>query len=187
MWGLFMGFFKTASKTLSSASNIISQVNFPHEAVLVKQAAMNISNFAATFVLNIVVMLAFGVVPSPWTVLFPLVILPLFFLGAALGLIVAVISEVSFDASKIIDALLRLLMFATPVIYANKLKAAWLQGIIAWNPLTYLVCSARDIMIYGRLYDATGYFLCAGLSFLLFSAALRLFYVAEDRVVERML
>ena len=52
--------------------------------------------------------------------------------------------------------------------------------------MTYLVCSVRDIVIYGRLYDATGYFICAGISFLLFMVSWRLFYVSENKIIERM-
>jgi ABC-type polysaccharide/polyol phosphate export permease len=61
------------------------------------------------------------------------------------------------------------------VLFANK-----------WNPLTYLVCSCRDIIIYGRLYHPTGYWLAAVISLLTFMVSWRLFYVSEDKVIERM-
>lgn len=80
-----------------------------------------------------------------------------------------------------------LFMYITPVIYSDKVESQLALTIIKWNPSTYLVCSARDIIIYGKLYNAPGYFICAGLSFLLFMISWRLFYVSEDRIIERMI
>jgi len=187
MWGLFMGFFNAARATLSSGESLVMQVNYPHEVLLFMQTAQHLANFLIAFLVNIIVLIAFGVVPS-WKILFfPLVILPLFFLGAAIGLVVSMISVVSVDVDKIITVVLGLMMWITPVIYSDKVNSQLVKILIAWNPLTYLVCSARDIIIYGRLYDATGYFLCASVSFLLFMISWRLFYVSEDKIIERMI
>jgi ABC-type polysaccharide/polyol phosphate export permease len=78
-------------------------------------------------------------------------------------------------------------MWVTPIIYSDKVGNELVRTLIAWNPLTYLVCSARDIIIYGTLYNAGGYFLCAGLSALLFMISWRLFYISEDKIIERMI
>lgn len=52
-----------------------------------------------------------------------------------------------------------------------------------------LVGSARDILIYGHLYQHNyiAYFIAAGGSFLLFMLSWRLFYVSEGQIVERMI
>jgi len=187
MWGLFMGFYNSARSTLSAGSGLVMQVNYPHEALLFKQTAQRLANFSITFVMNIVVLLAFGVVPSWKIVLFPLVVLPLFFLGAAIGLIFSMISIVAVDINRIVNSIMAMLIWATPIIYSNKVANPFIQFIIKWNPLTYLICSARDIIIYGRLYNTTGYLLCAIFSFLLFMISWRLFYVSENKLIEKMI
>jgi ABC-type polysaccharide/polyol phosphate export permease len=75
----------------------------------------------------------------------------------------------------------------TGMLHPGDIGIPFVQKIIKWNPLTYLVCSLRDIIIYGRLYDVAGCFINAGLSFLLFMISWRLFYVSEDRIIERMI
>ncbi len=50
-----------------------------------------------------------------------------------------------------------------------------------------LVCSARDIILFGRLYDNQGFAIVSVLSLVAFLFAWRLFYVSEDKVVERMI
>ena len=187
MWGLFMGFYSSATGTLSAGKGLVMQVNYPHEALLFKQTAQVLANFLIGFVMNIVILIAFGVIPSWQIIFFPLVVLPLFFLGAAIGLVGSMISIVAIDLDKVIKMGMGLLMWVTPVIYSDKIDSPLIQSIIQWNPLTYLVCSARDIIIYGRLYGTTGYFICAGLSFILFMISWRLFYVSENKIVERMI
>jgi lipopolysaccharide transport system permease protein len=139
------------------------------------------------FVMNVIVIMAFQVVPSWKVVFFPLVALPLFFLGAGIGLLVSMISIVAVDVSKAISMGMGLMMYTTPLIYSDTVSSPVVQTIIKWNPLTYLVCSARDIILYGRLYDPTGYLLCTGLSIFIFLISWRLFYVSEDRIIERMI
>ena len=187
MWGLFMGFYQAASQTLSSGSELIMQVHYPHEALLIKQTAQNLAGFVISFALVVVILVFFGVVPS-WRIIFlPLIILPLFFLGAAIGLITSMISVVAVDINNAINVVMGMMMWLTPVIYTSNVPSPVVQAIIKWNPLTYLVCSARDIVIYGRLYDAGGYALSAAAAVLVFLVAWRLFYVSENKVVERMI
>jgi ABC-type polysaccharide/polyol phosphate export permease len=162
------------------------QVNYPHEALLFKQIAQFLANFLISFVMNIAVLLFFKVVPSWGIFLFPIVALPLLFLGVAMGLIVAMIAVVAVDLNSFIGIGMRLLMWATPVVYSSQIENPYLQLAIRWNPLAYLVCSCRDIIIYGRLYHPTGYFIAATLSFIAFMISWRLFYVSEDRLIERM-
>lgn len=187
MWGLYMGFYNSAKSTLSSGKSLVMQVNYPHEALLFKQTAHQLANFSIAFVMNIIVLLIFGVIPSWHIIFFPLVILPIFFLAAAIGLVVSMISVVAVDLDRMINMGMGLLFWITPVIYSNNVESPVVRSLIKWNPLTYLVCSARDIIIYGRLYDTTGYFICSGVSFLLFLIAWRLFYVSENRIIERMI
>ena len=187
MWGLFMGFFSSASLTLSAGQALVMQVNYPHEALLFKQTAQHLADFSIMLVMNIIVIMAFQVVPSWKVVVFPLVALPLFFLGAGIGLLVSMISIVAVDVSKALNMAMGLMMYTTPLIYSDTVSSPVVQTIIKWNPLTYLVCSARDIILYGRLYDVTGYLLCTGLSVFIFLVSWRLFYVSEDRIIERMI
>ena len=188
MWGLFMGFYESAGKTLTSAQSLIFQVNYPHEILLFKQVAEFLAAFLIQLAMVLIVLIAFDVTPSPvGLLLFPLVVLPLFFLGVAIGLIDSMIAVVAVDVHKFIVIVLGLWLWLTPVIYSSQVDNELVRTLIAWNPLTYLVCSARDMIIAGRLYHAGGYWLCAGLAMALFLISWRLFYVSEGKVIERMI
>lgn len=186
MWGLFIGMFTAASGTLSSGSDLIMQVKYPHEALLFKQVAQQLADFSIGFSMCLLLLFAFGVTPSWKIIFFPIVALPLFFFSSGLGLIVSMISVVAMDVKKGVDLVIGLLIIITPVIYSNRIDHQIVRTAIKWNPLTYLVCSLRDIIIYGRLYDTGGYLICAVLSLVWFLICWRIFYVSENILVERM-
>jgi lipopolysaccharide transport system permease protein len=162
------------------------QVKYPHEALLFKQVAQQLANFLISFVMNIIILLYFHVIPSWGALLLPLVALPLFFLAAAIGLMVSLISAVAYDLRRVVELSMGVLMYSTPIIYAGDIGNPIVHLINKWNPLTYLVCSCRDMVIYGQLYHPKGYFIAAAISMVVFLISWRLFYISEDKIIERM-
>ena len=187
MWGLFMGFYSASASTLRAAGSLLMQIHFPHEVYLFEQNALQLVNFSILLVLNLLAMIIFGVALSWKLILLPLVLLPLFMAGAAIGLIASVFGAVTMDVRRGLDLTLGMLIWLSPVIYSSSVESSTLTTISRYNPLTYLVCSARDIILYGRLYDTAGFLLSSLLALALFLYACRVFYVAETRLVERML
>lgn len=187
MWGLFVGIFTASTQTLTSVQGIVMQVNFSRETLLFNQAAIQVVNFIISMIINVVVIIIFGIKPSIYSLFLPFVIIPIFFLASSIGLIVSMIAIVAVDINKLITAFIQLLLYTTPIIYSNNIENPWIKTMIKWNPLTYLICSARDLIFWGRLYDTTGFIICSLISFLLFLMSLRLFFVSENKIIERMI
>jgi lipopolysaccharide transport system permease protein len=187
LWGLFMSFFGAGKATLDAGSGFILQVRYPHEALLFKQALQEFTNFSIALVLNLFVLLAFGVHPSWMMILYPVLILPLFFLGAGLGLLLAVVKVVATDIDRGFSVVIGLAIYVTPVIYAPKTKNPLLQTIINYNPLTYLIGTVRDATIYGKITHLDRYLAAAFCAFIFFLLAWRLFYVSEEMIIEKMI
>ena len=187
IYGLFGGFYSAASGTLNAGQGFITQVNYHHDALLIKQALVQMANFAIVFLINIIVLLSYKVVPSFYVFLFPVFILPIFFLGSSIGLVSCIIEVVASDINKGITFLIGILLFITPVIYSSTIKDPFLQQMIKWNPLTYLIGGARDMIIYGKMEHLDRYLICAGVSLLLFLLSWRIFYITEQRVIEKMI
>lgn len=187
IWGLFVKFFQSASQTLNSGAGFIMQVKFSHESLLIKQIAEQLAQFVLSFTFSIIVLLAFGVVPS-WKIIFlPLGILPLFLLAGGIGLVVSVVGAVAMDMTKIFTFLFGLLMYLTPVIYSPNTGNELLQNVIKWNPLTYLIGTVRDMIIYGKVEHFDRFLISSVLSLVIFFSAWRLFFVSEEKVIEKMI
>ncbi|MBI5118005.1 ABC transporter permease [Candidatus Poribacteria bacterium] len=185
MWGLFIGFYKSAAESLGSGSGLMKQIKFEHEVLLVKQAGLVVANFFITLAVVFLVMVIFRVVP-PWqAVFFPVVILPLFFLGAAMGIVVSVFASVISDTARIVGEFIGFLMYITPVIYTTDFRHPLLKLLVKWNPLSYLIAASRDILTVGSIQQFNGYLVVSALTIVLFLTALRLFYVSEPLVAEK--
>lgn len=187
IWGLFMGFYGAATETLGAGAGFIMQVKYPHEALLAKQTAQHIAGFLLGFIVNIIFLLLFGVVPHWKIIFFPIIIIPLFLLGAGIGLVVSVINVVAIDLTKGFNFVFSLLMYLTPVIYSRKIENKILQSIIPYNPLTYLVGNVRDLIIYGKFENVDRFIYSTIFALIVFLISWRLFYISEDKVIEKMI
>jgi len=185
MWGLFMGFYNASAETLQAGREFIMQVNYPRETVMFAQTAQHVANFIVAFALNLILLAVFGIAPSWKIVLLPLVVLPMLLFGSGIGLVISMFSVVSNDFKRMADILLALAMWLVPIVYSSTIDVPWLRTVNDWNPLTHLVCSARDIVLYGRLYDPAGFAWASALAIVVYLFAGRLFFLAEDKIVER--
>ena len=187
IWGLFIGFYQTAAGTLKAGTGFILQVNYPHEVLLIKQLANYLAVYILSFLLVVGIILAFGIIPDWKIILFPILILPLFFLGSAIGLMISVTTAVTEELNNITIIILGLMLFITPVIYSPNVKDPLVQEIIRWNPLTYLVGGTRDLILKGTLAHPYEFYAISFASMLVFMFAWRLFYISENKVIERMI
>jgi lipopolysaccharide transport system permease protein len=187
IFNLFGGFFTAASGTLSAGTGFITQVKYHHDALLLKQALVQLANFAIVLLINIIVLFVYGVVPSTYIFLLPFFILPIFFLGSAIGLLACIMEVVASDINKIINFIIGLMLFITPVIYSPRVQNPFLKVMVKWNPLTYLIGGTRDMIIYGRMDHFDIFMYCSVGSLLFFLFSWRVFYITEQRVIERMM
>ncbi len=187
IWRLFVGFYTAATETLGAGASFIMQVKYPHEVLLIKQTAQELANFTLGFVPIVAMLFVFGVSPN-WKIVFlPIMVIPLFFLGAGIGLVISVISVVSLDIKEGFKFLLGLLLFITPVIYGPKVESELLAKILEWNPLTYLIGTVRDIIIYGKAAYIDRYVISSLFAFFIFLFSWRLFFLSEEKVIEKMI
>ena len=72
-------------------------------------------------------------------------------------------SIISFETERIFSVFLSAFLWLTPIVYSNKVKFDLLKQLNYYNPLTYLLCSPRDVVLSGKLYGPESFFLFTGL------------------------
>jgi ABC-type polysaccharide/polyol phosphate export permease len=188
VWGLFMNLTSSFMNALSNSRYLLLWTPIPHETVFSVQIVLQAVHFSISLCVTIIFLVLFGIFPSWGILFFPVVVIPLVILAMAVGCIVSIFSVISLDIRKVITALLGLLLFITPVIYStDAVTNVWLRKIIYLNPLTYLVCSARDILLFGTLYSPAGFWVSTMLSAAAGIISWRVFYVSEDKIIERLI
>lgn len=186
-WTLFKDYQMAAGSTLTSGSAIMKQVKFSHEAILFEQILLKTTNFAISYGLMVITISLFGIFPHWQAIFTPLMMIPVFFYGTAIGLIMSMVNVVAIDISKIVDKVMQFAIYTVPIIYSPDVDNWFLQLINKWNPLTYLICSMRDLLLYGRVYDWYGLLVSTGIGLICFILVWRVFYVNEDKLIERMI
>jgi lipopolysaccharide transport system permease protein len=187
LWGFFTSSVIAASRTLKAGQSFIGQVNYPHHTMLFKELMQVYANFLISFVFVTVLLLCFNVSLDVLYFATPILVLPMMALAAALGLSLAIINVVSMDIDKIVGYLLNFFMFLTPVVYTADNKTGIVKVILTCNPLTYLHGCARDLIVFGQTGDGD-VFICLTLVAVLFMLlTMKWFYVAEEKVIEKMI
>jgi len=188
LWGFFIRITSAFMNALTNFKFLLTGTNLPHEVIFGTTILLKLVDFFISFFITIVILILFRLELSWGIFFFPFVLLPLLFFAIGIGLLVSVFSVISYDIKKIVTAILGLIMFVTPIIYSSKaITNILLRKIIQFNPLTYLVCSARDIILFGTLYSIQGYIVCSVISCILLFITWRTFYLTENVIIERII
>ncbi len=187
IFSFFLGSYQASSNALMEGARLMVTVRFPHEVLVAERIVVHLINFIIPFLINIIVLLFYGVSFSWISILFPLTLLPLLALGLSLGVFVALLRVVAVDLARIMDRLLQFTMFITPVIYAPKVTMPILAQIVDYNPLTYLLGFSRQLLISGEFYEPIAYTFCIVLSLFLFLIGFGIFTKFERKLIERMI
>ncbi|WP_367889696.1 ABC transporter permease [Burkholderia sp. L27(2015)] len=186
VWGLLISSVTTVAGGLIANTDLVMRTNIPKIGL----ALTGMANLAYNLVINLFVLLlilAFlRIPPSPWALLYPVMVLPIILLGVGLGLILAVVGAVARDVTGMLVTLLSLAMYITPVVYTAKFSQPLLRAVVFWNPLTYLVDAPRSLFVLGTIAHPEAYGLAIGFAILVLWLGIHSFYLIKDKVAERL-
>lgn len=135
-------------------SHIILKVNFPREIALTSSVIMAVINLG----INLVVLFIFSIFnpisTSVVAILYFLLILIIMFVGIyGVTFFSSIIVVKLRDLEHITTLVMQLLFYATPIFYPLDLLPEYAQKLISLNPLTILIQSAREALIYGNVVN----------------------------------
>lgn len=185
IWGFFISFYRTISETYTGRGGELLHNSFPHSIIIVEKIILATVNFAIPFILSVIVLLIYNISFSWTSLLFPFAIIPLMFLGTAMGLVFSVLKIVAVDLATFFDNSIELLKFITPVVFAASVNNYMLQKIMSYNPLTYLINFPRSVLLNHGFPDVNLFLICSISSLLFFLIAYRFFIVSSPVVFEK--
>lgn len=147
-WNFFTTVISQGTFTILGNAGIIKKVYFPREILPISVATSGLVNFLISIPI-IFIFLIFSGIGFSWNLLFlPLVILAQYILSLAIIFITSAINVYIRDAEYIINFLVQMLFYATPILYSSDLfgSKAW---ILNFNPMTTIINSYRDILYSG--------------------------------------
>lgn len=187
IWGCLPGAMNAVSGGLQAQVDLIMRTRIPKLALAVSSLAGLIYGIIISMLTMSILFIIMGVTPSWWFVAYPLLVLPMVLLGTALGLVLSVLGPIARDLVPLATQALSFLMYITPVIYVQStIQNSFVKTLIEWNPVTYLVDIPRSLICLGRTEYIDNYLIVAGGTMALFIVGLRIFYLLEDLVAERL-
>jgi ABC-type polysaccharide/polyol phosphate export permease len=186
VWGTFITAMTTVASGLINNADLVMRTNIPKIGLAVTGLASIAYNLLVNVVVLVLLMALFGRLPSIWGVFYPLAVIPILLVGVGVGLILSVIGAVARDVTGMFVTLVNLVMYLTPVVYTAQFDNRWLQLIVRWNPLTYLVDTPRALFAVGRLPSPIGFGLSTLLALFILWGGIHSFYLIKDKVTERL-
>lgn len=148
-WQFFANALAESSNSLVGNANLISKVYFPRLIVPTSSVIVSLVDFGISFVLMMLLMAWYGVVPDWRVLLLPLFILLAFAaaLGAGLGL--AALTVKYRDFRFIVPFIIQLGLYASPVGYLSNLIPAEWRLLYFVNPMAGVIDGFRWALLGG--------------------------------------
>jgi lipopolysaccharide transport system permease protein len=146
-WTLFSQALNAASASVVGGSSVISKVYFPRIIVPLASAASFLLDFAIGMVILAVLMIYYGVTPSPAILLLPVISVIAFLCSFAVGLWLSALNVKYRDVRYAVPFLLQVLLFASPLGYSATGFHGWARIACAVNPVTGIAEGFRWVVL----------------------------------------
>jgi lipopolysaccharide transport system permease protein len=187
IWGCLPGAMGAVSGGLQAQADLIMRTRVPKLALAVSSLAGLFYGILVSMITMVVIFVVTGVTPSWWFLAYPLLVLPMVVLGTAIGLVLSVLGSIARDLTPMANQVLALAMYITPVIYVHStIQNAFVRTVIGWNPISYLVDVPRSLVCLGRADNIDIYLFISLGTLVLVAIGLRIFYLLEGLVAERL-
>ena len=138
-WGYFSRSLDRSSFSVVAESNLIKKVYFPRIIVPISAMLVGLVDFAIAFVLLLVMMVFYGVMPS-WQALFiPVFLLLTMLISLALSLWLAALFVRFRDIAAVMPLVTQMWMFASPVVYPVSLVPEKWRILYSLNPMAGVI------------------------------------------------
>jgi len=138
-WGYFSRSLDKSSFSMVAESNLISKVYFPRIIVPISATLVGLADFAIAFLLLLVLMAFYGVMPS-WEILFmPTFLLLTMLTSLAVSLWLAALFVRFRDIAAAMPLVTQIWMFGSPVVYPATLVPEQWKWLYNLNPMAGII------------------------------------------------
>ncbi|WP_164103344.1 ABC transporter permease [Candidatus Laterigemmans baculatus] len=150
VWQTFVKLLQSPVAAFNAGKPVFMKLKVPVEAFIAAGTARAIFEFFIYAIVLVPVFVIYQVVP-PWTIaLTPVVILAIFAIGTALGVLLVPFGSLYTDVQQAIPVLMAFLMYMAPVVYPPPEHG--IAGLlIRYNPMTPILMGSRDLLTTGSL------------------------------------
>lgn len=139
-WTFFATGLSMSSNSLVGSSNLIKKVYFPRLVIPISTVFSGVVDFVLAFSVLLVMMLAYGILPTLNAIFLPFFVLLAFMTALGVGLWLSAMNVQFRDVRYTIPFLTQFWLFATPIAYPSSLiENDTLRALYGINPMTGVV------------------------------------------------
>lgn len=139
-WAFFSGGVTKASNSLVGSANLLKKVYFPRLAMPIAAVVAGLVDFILAFIVLLLLMLYFGIVPTINVIWLPLLVLLAFASCLGISFWFAAMNVQFRDVRHTVPFIIQTWMFATPVAYPSSLiQDEFWRAVYALNPMVGVV------------------------------------------------
>jgi lipopolysaccharide transport system permease protein len=139
---------------ITANPNYVKKVIFPLETLSWVTVGTGLFHALISTVVLVVALVATGTAVSPAAALFPLLLLVFLPMVAGVTWLFSALGVYFRDTQQIMQVLTMSLVFLAPIFYPRSSLPEQYRWVLSLNPLTFIVESARGLILWGRLPDA---------------------------------
>ncbi len=144
------------SQLVTDNANYVTKVIFPLEILPWVSSLTSLYHALA----SLVILAGFALIFNghiAWTfVLFPVVFFPLLLIATAAGWLLASLGVYVRDVGQMTGLIVTALLYTAPVFFPLNMLSPKMQHLMHFNPLTFLIIQAREVLLWGKLPDWSG-------------------------------
>ncbi len=150
-WVFFVGSLTSAMGVFIEDAQLIKKIYFPREVLILSTLLAKTFDFALSTIIFLLLMFFFHINFTWYMLLF----IPIFFIQFlftyGLALILAAVNLFYRDIQYLINLVLTVLFYVTPVLYAVELFPEKYRWIFKFNPMSVFINAYRQVLFGGKL------------------------------------
>lgn len=150
-WNWFTTVISQGTFCILANAGIIKKVYFPREILPISVATSGIINYFISIPIIVIFLICSGIGFSKYILLLPFIAIIQYILSLGIIFITSAINVYIRDAEYIINFIVTMLFYATPVLYSTTLFPEKFRWILYLNPMTTIINGYRDILFYQKL------------------------------------
>lgn len=149
-WFFLSKSIREGTSAIYNKSKIITKMEFPVSILPTTVIAKQLFNHLATFLLVYLFLMINGIKPHLFNFRVVYYLICAIAFSISLAMITSVLNMFTRDVKKFINAIMRLLMFATPILWTMDKLPHFAVNIMKANPLYYIVEGYRNSLIFNK-------------------------------------
>jgi len=146
-WQFFASSVSRSGESVVASTNLITKVYFPRLIIPIASVGACLVDFAISFIILIILMLYYNVVPTLSIFMVLPLVLATIFTALGVGTLISALNVAYRDFRHIVPFFVQIWMFLTPVVYPTRIIPENWRWLILLNPMVGIVDAYRSAIL----------------------------------------